>query len=302
MDTGGPSTSSGTPVAEFKIDSALVSALLALQHPDLAQLPLEPADVGWDNAMFRLGDRLAVRLPRRAAAASLILHEQTWLPRLANQLSLPIPVPYRIGTPALGYPCHWSVLPWLRGTPADLNEPDASQALPFGNFLRSLHVSAPEDAPVNPVRGGPLTQRAAVVEERLHRVAMKTPLITSGIRRIWDTALSEPLDVPPRWLHGDLHSRNVLVDQGQISGIIDWGDITAGDPATDLASLWMLFAKPAARYAALSAYHDVSEATLRRARGWALLFGSVLLDSGLVDNPRNAAIGAHTLRRLAEPL
>jgi aminoglycoside phosphotransferase (APT) family kinase protein len=110
MDAAGASALTGTPPAEFAIDSAFVAGLLADQHPDLAHLPLRAIDAGWDNALFRLGDHLAVRLPRRAAAAPLIAHEQRWLPRLADQLTLPVPAPYRIGTPARGYPWHWSVV------------------------------------------------------------------------------------------------------------------------------------------------------------------------------------------------
>src|SRR5215510_12607026 len=111
MDVRGASPSIGTPVAEFEIDRAFVAGLLADQHPDLAHMPLRVVDGGWDNVMFRLGDHLSVRLPRRTAAAALIAHEQTWLPRLAAQLALPVPVPYRLGTPARGYPWRWSVLP-----------------------------------------------------------------------------------------------------------------------------------------------------------------------------------------------
>jgi aminoglycoside phosphotransferase (APT) family kinase protein len=112
-------------------------------------------------------------------------------------------------------------------------------------------------------------------------------------------ALHAPLDVSPTLLHGDLHPRNVLVEQGVITGIIDWGDITSGDCATDLASIWMLFAEPRARQDALAAYGSLSEATLHRAKGWVVFFGVMLLDSGLIDNPRNAAIGERTLRRVA---
>ena len=302
MDAAGASPSIGTPIAEFEIDRAFVSGLLADQHPDLAQLPLRVVDAGWDNAMFRLGDHLAVRLPRRAAAASLIAREQIWLPRLADQLALPVPAPCRIGTPARGYPWRWSVVPWLKGMPADRNEPPASQALPFAAFLRSLHAPAPADAPANPVRGVPLGQRAPAVEARMQRLASETSLITPQITRIWRAALTAPLDRPSTWLHGDLHPRNVLVEQGVIAGIIDWGDLTSGDCATDLASIWMLFAEPRARRDALAAYANLSEATLQRAKGWAVLFGVMLLDTGLNDNPRNAAIGERTLRRVAEPM
>jgi aminoglycoside phosphotransferase (APT) family kinase protein len=300
MASRATSLSTGTPAAEFAIDETLVARLLAEQHEDLAHLPLQAVGAGWDNAMFRLGDHLAVRLPRRAAAATLIIHEQRWLSRLATQLTLPVPAPIRVGRPALGYPWQWSVVSWLKGVTADHLEPNASQAIPFARFLRSLHIPAPADAPVNPLRGVPLHPRASTVEERMSRLAGRTDLITSGIRHVWNEALEAPLDVSPTWLHGDLHPRNVLVQNGAITGVIDWGDVTSGDRATDLASIWMLFADKHARQEALAEYGSLSEATLRRAKGWALLFGVSLLDTGLHDNPRNAALGERVLRRLAQ--
>jgi aminoglycoside phosphotransferase (APT) family kinase protein len=116
--------------------------------------------------------------------------------------------------------------------------------------------------------------------------------------QLWQDALAAPIDVSPTWLHGDLHHRNILIEDRRISGIIDWGDITSGDCATDLASIWMLFADPAVRQQALVAYGQPSQATLKRAQGWAVLFGVFLLDTGLIDNPRNAAIGERILRQL----
>jgi aminoglycoside phosphotransferase (APT) family kinase protein len=277
---------------------ALVSELLRDQHPDLAHWPLTSVEAGWDNALFRLGDEWAVRLPRRAAAAPLIVHEQRWLPRLAEQLPLPVPTPVRIGTPGRGYPWSWSIVPWLPGQPADQAPPDTAQAPLFAAFLRALHGPAPADAPANPVRGVPLSRRAAAVEERLQRLAERTNCITPLIWDIWQQALDAPLDRSPTWLHGDLHPRNVLVEDGRVTGVIDWGDLTSGDATTDLASIWMLFAEPQARAAAWAAYGELSEATIRRAKGWAVLFGVMLLDTGLIDNPRNAAIGEQILRRL----
>jgi aminoglycoside phosphotransferase (APT) family kinase protein len=104
MESEGQSSSTGTPVSELEIDAALVYRLLKEQHPDLADLPIRLVDAGWDNAMFRLGEQWSVRLPRRKAAATLIEHEQTWLPLLAAQLPIPFPTPYRLGNPAQGYP------------------------------------------------------------------------------------------------------------------------------------------------------------------------------------------------------
>ncbi len=291
-----------TSVAEFTLNSEFVTTLLQDQHPDLAHLPLRSVESGWDNALFRLGDHLAIRLPRRAITAPLIIHEQTWLPYLADYLTLPVPMPYRLGTPARGYPWHWGIVPWLPGMAADQHAPDPAQAEPFAAFLRSLHRPAPANAPTNPLRGVPLRKRAAAVGARLHRLARKTNLITPRIRQIWNEALIAPLDMPPTWLHGDLHPRNVLVEHGVITGIIDWGDMTVGDCATDLAAIWMLFTTPHARQAAVAAYADLSEATLQRARGWAVLFGVILLDTGLTDNPRNAVLGEQILYHVAEPM
>jgi aminoglycoside phosphotransferase (APT) family kinase protein len=302
MTAASPSPSRGTPPAEVAVDAALVAGLLADQHPDLAGLPLRPAESGWDNAMFRLGDALAVRLPRRALAAQLIVHEQAWLPRLAPVLPLPIPAPVRAGGPGRGYPWPWSVVPWLPGAPADRSDPDPSQAPALGAFLRALHRPAPADAPHNPYRGIPLAERAPFTEQRLARLAAATDLVTPALSELWAAAARAPLDAPRSWLHGDLHPRNVLVDNGALSAVIDWGDLTAGDPATDQAAIWMLFEAPAARRAALAAYGQPSPATLLRARGWAVFFGAVLLDTGLHDDPHFAAVGARTLRRVVEPL
>jgi aminoglycoside phosphotransferase (APT) family kinase protein len=134
----------------------------------------------------------------------------------------------------------------------------------------------------------------------MNRLQDRTTLLTPRITQIWNQALEAPLDRPSTWLHGDLHPRNVLVNDGVISGIIDWGDLTSGDCATDLASVWMLFGEPHAQRAALVEYGGVSEATCRRAKGWAVLLGVVMLDTGLIDNPRNAALGERILRQVAE--
>jgi aminoglycoside phosphotransferase (APT) family kinase protein len=290
----------GTPKAEIEIDANLVYSLLENQHPDLKHLPIDLVDSGWDNIMFRLGDRTAVRLPRRQAAATLIENEQTWLPLLANRLPIAVPTPCRIGKPARDYPWRWSIVPWLSGITADREEPTASQAKLFASFLRSLHLPAPSNAPINPVRGIPLIQRGSFVEERLQRLKAKTNLVTQKIEKIWKIALNAPIDLEAQWLHGDLHPRNILVENAAIVGIIDWGDLTSGDIATDLASVWMLFSDRKARDRVLSEYTNVSEATLQRAKGWAVLFGVVLLATGIVDNARNAAIGEKTLRRISE--
>lgn len=289
-----------TPKAEVEIDIPLARALLRAQHSDLAGLPITTAGTGWDNAMFRLGDAYALRLPRRALAADLIRHEQRWLPELAGRLPLPVPAPVRFGVPGCGYPWHWSVVPWLDGSTADLDEPNPDQAEPLAAFLTALHQAAPPDAPQTVFRGVPLAKKAADIEARMARLRKKIVLRTDTVARIWEEALAAPIDIAPTWIHGDLHARNVLVTSGAISGIIDWGDITVGDPATDLAAIWMLLPDPTARRRAVHAYGSTTDATWRRAKGWAVLFGIILLDTGLIDHPQHAAMGERTLHRIAE--
>jgi aminoglycoside phosphotransferase (APT) family kinase protein len=292
---------SGTPSAEVDIDESLIRALLQEQHPDLAHLPCVPIDAGWDNIMVRLGDTLCLRFPRRAYAVELIENEQRWLPGLSRVLPLPIPVPQRLGVPGCGYPWRWSIVPWLTGSSADLSPPAAGEATRLGAFLKALHVAAPAEAPRNPVRGVPLHLRAPQVEERMRRLAGKgVPAFTREVYRTWETAVSAPIDIEPTWIHGDLHSRNVLVDADALSGVIDWGDIAAGDRATDLASIWMLFSDARARAQAFAASGSLTQATYLRAKGWAVGFGVTLLDTGLVDHPQHAAIGEQTLRRVVE--
>ena len=212
------------PPSDFALDAALVERLLADQHPDLAPLPVREVESGWDNKMFRLGDRLAARLPRRALAADLIHREQLWLPQLAERLTLKTPAPVRVGEPGRGYPCRWSVVPWLDGRPVGEDGLPAAEAPRFAAFLSSLHQPAPADAPGNPYRGVPLAQRAETVEARMRGLATATGLITEELRAIWTLALEASSSPGSVWIHGDLHPGNVLADNGRITGVIDWGD------------------------------------------------------------------------------
>jgi aminoglycoside phosphotransferase (APT) family kinase protein len=289
----------GTPPAEVQIDESLVRSLLLTQHPELAALDITPVDSGWDNAIFRLGPNLAVRIPRRAVAADLIRHEQKWLPSLAKQVPIPIAAPVCVGVPGCGYPWFWSIVPWIDGESADGAVLSVDQAVRLAGFLRALHVKAPDEAPLNPVRGVPLQNRAAAVEERFRRLTERNILIASPIRAMWESALQAKKDASPTWIHGDLHPRNVLIQGGKITGIIDWGDITSGDRATDLTAVWMLFSDRIARQKALLEY-GTDDDTVDRAKGWAISFALFLLETGLVDHPRHAAIGNVTLRRLQE--
>lgn len=287
----------GTPVAEVPIDTGLVRALLESQHPDLAHLDLEAVDAGWDNAMFRLGDDLAVRMPRRELAAPCIRNEQVWLPRLAPRLPIPVPVAIREGRPELGYPWYWSVVPWFAGRPADLTPPGTSEADRLGGFLRVLHRPAPADAPDNPYRGVPLPDRAATFRERVERLE-DAGVDTSPALTAWADATAAPGPDDRVWLHGDLHPGNLLVSDGRIVAVIDWGDLTAGDRAADLGVAWLAF-DTTTHGTLKSAYGPAPNGTWERAKGWAALFATMLLDTGLVDDPRFETVGRRALERLA---
>jgi aminoglycoside phosphotransferase (APT) family kinase protein len=292
------------PAAEVEITAELVRALLAGQHPDLASLPVTFLANGWDNAIFRLGDCLLARMPRRVLGATIIAHEQRWLPALAPVLPVKIPAPERVGRPALGYPYPWSVVPFLPGTPAadviDVADGDdgagtldfGGMATALGNFLAAMHRPAPADAPANPFRGVPLANRARRFEANLPSVADQVDEAT--VRRAWDDALAAPpYDGPPLWLHGDLHPANILVAGGHVSGIIDFGDITSGDPASDLSVAWMTL--PLELHEAFrSAYGSVDDGSWRRARGWALALAIVFLAHS-ADNPQIHRVGRRTL-------
>jgi aminoglycoside phosphotransferase (APT) family kinase protein len=288
------------PEAEVVVDSEIVRSLLRTQHPDFGELPLEEAAAGWDNFIFRLGARMSVRLPRRLASVAMLEHEQRWLPTIAPHLPIPVPAPLRIGEPGKQYPWPWSIVPWLSGQPADVAPLKADQAKPLARFLRALHVAAPLDAPKNRSRGVPLQERAVAVEERMNRLAQKTSLVNPTVTKVWESALQAPPAELATWFHGDLHPQNVLVENGKLVGVIDWADIAAGDPATDLASIWMLLPTVAARESAIAEYGDAKPATWSRALGWAVNLATVLLETGLVDDPRHAKIGELTLRRIAE--
>ena len=286
------------PPGEVDVDIELVEVLLAQQHPNLASLPVRAAERGFDNWMFRLGESFAVRMPRSAASARLLANEQRWLITLSDRLPLQIPVPIRVGQPAFGFPWRWSVVPWLVGATAEASPVAAKEAPRLAAFLRALHVAAPADAPRNLERSASLTSRAAAIGERIKHLEHATDVINHRIRDAWSEALEAPNDTPPTWIHGDLHARNVLTLEGTMTGVIDWGDMTSGDPAIDLACLWMLLPNAAARQRAQEAYDAANTPLWTRARGWAVLFGVTLLDTGLNGNARNAAMGEQILRRI----
>jgi aminoglycoside phosphotransferase (APT) family kinase protein len=290
-----------TPAADIHIDAELVDGLVRDQHPDLAG-PLYLVASGWDNVIYRLGDELSVRLPRREIAVQFLVNEQRWLPLLAGMVAVPVPVPVRAGVPSPAFDRPWSITRWMAGRQA-VDLPPAQRApiaVDLARFMADLHRPPPPDAPRNPLRGVPLRDRADAVAERFASGLLPH---TDRLRAVWQSALDAPdWDRPPVWIHGDPHPGNFLADGGRrLSAVIDFGDVTAGDPATDLAAGWLVFdadAREAFR-AELVRRDAFDEATWARARGWALNMGTALAFAS-ADNPAMASIAEHAMAEVLE--
>jgi aminoglycoside phosphotransferase (APT) family kinase protein len=280
------------PPATLEVSDAVVQRLVRDQRPDLGNRPLERVANGWDNATFRLGDDLAVRLPRRAEAVPLILNERCYLPDIARRSPVAVPVPVHAGRPAPDVPWPWSIVQWVPGTAAAVGGPAARGAAAEGlaGFLLSLHLPAANGVPVNPFRGVPLADRHSVVVERL-RDRGRYPQ-AAELSAVWEQACAAtPWSGPAVMLHGDLHPGNILLaDDGSLTGVIDFGDVGGGDPAVDLAVGWLMF-DAGARRRFMDAFGPAVEAeTWMRARGWALILSTAML-SNSDDNPRMFAVG-----------
>nr|WP_240148516.1 aminoglycoside phosphotransferase family protein [Diaminobutyricibacter tongyongensis] len=257
---------------------------------------------GWDNVIYRLGLDYAVRVPRRTIAAQLVEHENTWLPLIGTLVHVDIPLPVRVGLPSRIFPWQWSVTRWVDGelaadTPFDEH---GTLAVELARFVRELHVAAPPEAPANPVRGVPLETRADAVASRL--ASGRVPN-APAIAAAWESALGTPRwEGPPLWIHGDLHPANIIVRDGGLAAVIDFGDLTAGDPATDLATAWLTFDADGRRTFIRELADDATaydDATWSRARGWAVTMATALLaNSG--DAPAMRRIGLHALEQVLE--
>jgi len=263
------------------ISAALVRDLLLDQHPDLADLPLEEVDGGWGNQMWRLGDDLAVRVQRMDTVPDHQRNERRWLPLLAPRLPLGVPVPVRDGVPSERFGKLWTVVTWVPGTPLDRGSIDrpVHAAESLAAFLRALHVVAPADAPADTGRGAHPRDCTGGFEWFLGSVEVAAT-DADAARAVWADAVAAPAwDGPPVWVHGDLHPANVLVADGTLAGVVDFGDVFVGDPALDLAAAWVLLPAGAAG-AFFAAYATADPAAVRRARGHAVLKSLFLMLMG----------------------
>jgi aminoglycoside phosphotransferase (APT) family kinase protein len=248
---------------ELELDAGLVRRLVAGQFPDWAGLPVSRVEPqGTDNAIFRLGDRLSVRLARRDGPTQPGGKEFDWLAVLAPALPVEIPIPVAQGKPSDDYPYYWDVLTWVDGQTVPAEAIDAVQAAhDLAAIVRALQDVDATGAP--PGRGVPLADRDEGFRYWLPRFRGDP-----AVAQEWERALAAPpWSGPPVWLHGDLDARNWTVKDGRINGLIDWGGtMGAGDPACDVAVAWKLHSASACD--AFRASFPVDDATWERARGW----------------------------------
>jgi aminoglycoside phosphotransferase (APT) family kinase protein len=256
-----------------QIDAALARRLIDAQFPQWSHLPIAPVEHdGWDNRTFRLGSELSVRLPSGAWYAKQVDKEQRWLPVLAPQLPLPIPTPVARGEPDPGYPYPWSVYRWLDGELASRARIDdltgfAADLAAFLNALGRVEaVGGPQPGEHNFFRGGPLATYEGEALEAIDALGDEIP--RDAVLRVWEDAMRTTWERDPVWLHGDVASGNLLVRDGRLAAVIDFGSSGVGDPACDTVIAWTFLSGPSRDR--FRADLDVDAATWSRGRGWAL--------------------------------
>jgi aminoglycoside phosphotransferase (APT) family kinase protein len=283
-------------VDEVETDPSLVRRLLAAQFPQWAALPVERVySDGTDNAIYRLGADMAVRLPLIYWATEQVHKEHKWLPRLAPFLPLAIPTPLVKGQPDAGYPWHWSVYRWLEGENALIERmADPRQAaIALAHFIAALQQLDTTDAPQDSDRGEPLANRDTRTRQAI--ASLCGTIDTVAMTAVWETAVEAPVwDGPPVWIHGDLKPGNLLALQGRLSAAIDFGGLGVGDPACDVMAAWLFLSaetRPVFR-AAL----QIDDATWARGRGWALSMGVIALPYYQNTNPGFAQIAHRAIQ------
>ena len=287
---------------EVLADEDLVRRLVAGQFPDWQHLPITPVPYsGTDNAIFRLGDEMVIRLPRIHWATEQVHRDHAWLPVIAPRLPLRVPTPLRIGAPALGYPWHWAVHEWLDGDNA-INAPvrDLEEAaLDLAALVAALRRVDPtaRTPALSGSRGGPLADRDADVRSAI--ASLEGEIDAGRVTAAWQESLAAPIwQGDPVCLHADISPGNLLVKDGRLTALIDFGMLTAGDPATDLMVAWNYLTaetRPTFREAL-----SVDYATWSRGRGWALSVALIALPYYLNTNPQIVATSRRTIHEVLQ--
>jgi aminoglycoside phosphotransferase (APT) family kinase protein len=283
-----------------EITGELVRRLIAGQFPQWGDLPVWPvANSGWDNRTFHLGDTMLVRLPSAPGYVAQVAKEQRFLPLLAPRLPLPIPLPLAEGAPGAGYPWPWSVYRWLPGEiAANGGIADLPQfAEDLAHFLRALQAIDAGDGPPagehSSYRGGPLATYDA--ETRAALANLRGTIDTGAAGALWEEALAAAFRGPPVWVHGDVAPGNLLVRNGRLAAVIDFGCCAVGDPACDLVPAWT-FLDAQSRTVFRRAL-GVDDGMWARGRGWAL-WKALILRAGAASNAVESAGAQRTLDAL----
>jgi aminoglycoside phosphotransferase (APT) family kinase protein len=283
------------------IDAALARRLVDRQFPQWSDLPITTVELdGWDNRTFRLGSELSVRLPTGSWYAQQVAKEQRWLPVLAPQLPLPIPTPVAEGTPDSGFPYPWSVYRWLDGEPvatagvADLTGFATALAGFLGALARVDATGGPEPGEHNFFRGGPLATYEAETVEAIDALGDEIP--RDAVQRVWADAMSTSWDREPVWFHGDVAVGNLLVRDGRLAGVLDFGSSGVGDPACDMVIAWTFLSGPSRDR--FRAERGVDPGTWSRGRGWALWKALISLVGHLERGAPEAALARRDIEQV----
>lgn len=267
------------------IDIALVRTLINNQFPQYKNLEIKPvAHGGWDNRTFHLGDHLLVRMPSAAEYAPKVEKEHKWLPILAPLLPLQIPVPLEIGQPGNGYPWNWSVYRWIDGesaahAPIDNLKNFANDLAQFLVALQKIDATnGPVPGPHNFYRGGALKVYDAQTRHAIEK--LKDTIDTATAVQIWEAALATTWNKAPVWLHGDISLGNLLVKDGKLHAVIDFGGMAVGDPACDLAIAWTFFTGESRQI--FRETLNLDEDTWARGRAWAL-WKALIIAAGICE-------------------
>jgi aminoglycoside phosphotransferase (APT) family kinase protein len=277
---------------ELTIDVPLVRRLLAEQFPEWATLPLARVpSMGTDNALYRLGSAMVVRLPRIEWATAGIEKDFRWLPALAPLVPVQIPAPLARGTPAADFPWEWGVYRWLEGVNPSLGAGSPELACDLAAFVRAMRRVPLADAPLCR-RGKPLATQDEFTRNSLH--ALAGTIDTEAAAAAWDSALrARAWPGPPVWLHADLLPGNLLVRDGRLSAVIDFAVAGVGEPACDLIPAWSVLGGEARDVFRREV--EVDEATWARGRGWALTMGLGIVPYYKDTNREFAAVGRHMI-------
>jgi aminoglycoside phosphotransferase (APT) family kinase protein len=280
---------------EVATDVSLVDDLIRTQFPRWHGLPItQVKHGGTDHAIYRLGDDLAVRLPRIDWSKDQAERDAVTLPRLAPYLPVAVPEPLELGEPTENYPYRWSVVRWLSGDIAPIEAVDENTAIRLAELVQALHKIDATGEPWTTYRG---RLDHSDSDERVRKSIAELG-DDPRLLALWQEVLDAPRwDQPGRWLHADLHQGNLLFTGGELTGVIDWGCAAVGDPAGDLMTAW-LFLDERGRARFWRELAEFDDATWLRAQGWALELAVVALPYYRDTNPFLAEVARHTLRQL----